>query len=315
MIDDHRATRREFLRQAARCAAAGVLTPSLALAGGESRQSQGRGAWEIGIYTRPWAAHDYRVAFDAMAAAGFKYAGLMTAKGKNGLVVSIGTTSEEAHRVGEEARSRGLKINSVFAGGFPLLKDDLRPGIEGLKRLLDNTVAAGGTLLLLGGVGEAELQAPYYRIVAECCAYAAEKGLWISIKPHGGLNATGPQCRKCIERVGRKNFNLWYDPGNIFFYSAGKLDPVIDATTVDGIVRGMSVKDYKAPLQVDVTPGTGQVNFPAVMARLKKGGFTSGPLVIECLAPGDLRFLLAEAKKARQFVEDLARAKSDAVER
>ena len=44
------------------------------------------------------------------------------------------------------------------------------------------------------------------------------------------------------------------------------------------------------------------------MARLKKGGFTSGPLVIECLAPGDLGFLLAEAKKARQFVEDLVRA-------
>jgi sugar phosphate isomerase/epimerase len=308
MIEPHRSTRREFLGQAAGCAAVGVLTSCLARAGGESPEKQGREAWEIGIYTRPWAAHDYRVAFDAMAAAGFKYAGLMTAKGKSGLVLSTGTTSEEAHRVGEEARSRGLKINSVYGGGFPVRKNDLRPGIEGLEKLLDNTAAAGGTSLLLGGIGDAELQTPYYKIAAECCGYAAEKGLWMVVKPHGGLNATGSQCRKCIAQVSRKNFALWYDPGNIFYYSAGKLDPVSDAATVDGIVRGMSVKDYKAPLKVDVTPGAGQVNFPAVMARLKKGGFTSGPLVIECLAPGDLGFLLAEAKKARQFVEDLVRA-------
>jgi hypothetical protein len=41
------------------------------------------------------------------------------------------------------------------------------------------------------------------------------------------------------------------------------------------------------------------------MARLKAGGFTGGPLIIECLAPGDLDQTLAEAKKARQFVEQL----------
>jgi sugar phosphate isomerase/epimerase len=53
------------------------------------------------------------------------------------------------------------------------------------------------------------------------------------------------------------------------------------------------------------TPGTGVVNFPKVLARLKRGGFTGGPLVIECLAPGNLPQLLAEAKKARTFVETL----------
>jgi sugar phosphate isomerase/epimerase len=53
---------------------------------------------------------------------------------------------------------------------------------------------------------------------------------------------------------------------------------------------------------VALTPGTGIVNFPKVMARLKQGGFTSGPLVVECLAPGDLPHLAAEAAKARQFL-------------
>ena len=129
-----------------------------------------------------------------------------------------------------------------------------------------------------------------------------------AIKPHGNRNSSGAECRKCVEMVGQKNFALWYDPGNVFFYSKGELDPVVDAAAVDGIVRGMSVKDYMPPMRVELTPGTGKVNFPAVMARLKKGGFISGPLVIECLADGDSRFLVEEAKKARKFVEDLVRA-------
>ena len=62
------------------------------------------------------------------------------------------------------------------------------------------------------------------------------------------------------------------------------------------------------PKRVDVTPGTGKVDFRALMARLKQGGFTGGPLVIECLAPGELPALLAEAKKARAFVEEVVGA-------
>ena len=158
---------------------------------------------------------------------------------------------------------------------------------------------------MMGGVGDAAIFDAYYKAVAECCDYAAAKKIGISVKPHGGLNATGPQCLKTIEQVGNTNFRLWYDPGNIFYYSNGELDPVADAGTVDGLVVGMSVKDYVHPKKVDVTPGTGKVDFKAVLSRLKTGGFTAGPLVVECLAPGDDAATLAEAKKARTFVEEL----------
>mgnify|MGYP002400645916 CR=1 FL=1 len=150
----------------------------------------------------------------------------------------------------------------------------------------------------MGGIGDQKLYEPYYKAIAECCDYAAAKGMGISVKPHGGLNATGPQCRKTIEFVGHKNFRIWYDPGNSFYYSDGKLDPIDDAPSVDGLVIGMSVKDYKHPKDVSVTPGTGQVDFPTVLAKLKAGGFTAGPLIVECLAPGDLPHTLEEARKA-----------------
>jgi len=47
------------------------------------------------------------------------------------------------------------------------------------------------------------------------------------------------------------------------------------------------------------------VNFGKVMARLRRGGFTGGPLVVECLERGDAAQVTAEAKKARAFLEKL----------
>jgi sugar phosphate isomerase/epimerase len=296
-------SRRRFLAQSLAVPAAGWLAAAVAGHTASAADAAKPAGWQIGIFTRPWDRWEYRVALDAIAEAGFKHAGLMTAKGPGGLVLSMDTPLDEARKIGEEAKKRGLAIPCVYGGGFPL--DSLEKGVRGFRRLIDNTAAAGCPALMLGGVADPKQQVPYYKTIAACCDYAAEKGVGLSVKPHGGLNANGPQCRKCIELVGHKNFGLWYDPGNIFFYSQGKLDPVDDAATVDGLVRGMSVKDYLPPQRVDVTPGTGKVNFPAVMARLIKGGFTSGPLVIECLAPGDLKALVVEARKAREFLETL----------
>ena len=261
--------------------------------------------WQIGCYTRPWANYDYRVALDAIAEAGFKYAGLMTTKSeKSNLIISVDTSLEEAQQVGREVKKRGLKVPSVYGGGIPVAKS-LKAGIEGMKKLIDNCAACGATNLLMGGTGNEKLFKLYYKAIAECCDYAEEKGLGISIKPHGGLNATGPQCRKTIEMVGHRNFGIWYDPGNIYYYSEGKRDPVDDAPTVDGLVVGMCIKDYKHPKNVAITPGTGQVDFPAVFARLKKGGFTRGPLIIECLDPGDAERTIVQARKTRFFLEEL----------
>ena len=303
-----RISRRDFLDGTLKVGAAGLVASCTT---GYASSAATTDQWQIGCYTRPWAKYDYRVALDAIAEAGFKYAGLMTTKSKTGnLVISVSTTIDEAHQVDEEVRKRELKVPSVYGGAIPVAKS-LKAGIEGLRKLIDNCAACNVGNLLMGGIGNADLYDAYYKAIAECCDYAAEKGMGISIKPHGGLNATGPQCRKTIEMVGHKNFRIWYDPGNIFFYSEAKLNPIDDAPTVNGLVIGMCIKDYKHPKNVAVTPGTGMVDFPAVFARLKQGGFTGGPLVVECLEPGDLKHTLAEAKKTREFLEELTGQKKN----
>lgn len=304
-------SRRAFLERSARVAATGLagsyVTSLSASASGQSTD----GLWQIGCYTRPWDKYDYRAALDAIAGAGFKYAGLMTTSSKTHLVISVDTTLEEAQQVREEVKKRNLQVLSVYGGDIAAAKS-LKAGIEDLRKLIDNCAACGAKNLLMGGTGDKQVYQAYYKAIAECCDYAAEKGISISIKPHGGLNATGPQCRKAVEIVAHKNFRIWYDPGNILYYSDGQLDPVADAATVDGLVTGMCVKDYRHPKNVAVTPGTGQVNFPAVLARLKKGGFTGGPLIVECLEPADAEKTLGEAKKVRLFLENLTGQKPQA---
>ncbi len=257
--------------------------------------------WQIGCFTRPWAGYDYRVAFDAMAEAGFRYAGLMTSK--SGYVITKDTSPEQAASIGEDAKSRDLKIGSIY-GSFDVRKS-VATGITEFKRLIDNSSICGCPNLLLGGIANPDLVENYYKVVAECCDYAAGKGVGITVKPHGPLNSTGRECRPLIDKVGHKNFRLWYDPGNIYYYSDGKLNPVDDASEVNGLVAGMSVKDFRMPKDVDVTPGTGMVDFPGVMKQLKKGGFKKGPLIVECLSKGDLSFINSEARKARQFIENI----------
>ena len=290
-------TRRSFLRQTAGAGLAGVLAGSLPAA-----SERERSPWRIGCFTRPWDQHDYRIALDAIAEAGFKEAGLMTTKSESRLVISPATPLEEARRVGEEVSQRGLTVPSVYGGGIPV-GTSLEAGIAALRRLIDNCAACGARTVMMGGIGDPNLYDRYYTAIAECCPYAAEKRIEITLKPHGGLNATGPQCRRSIERVGHPAFRLWYDPGNIFYYSDGVLNPIDDAASVDGIVTGMCIKDYRYPKDVLLTPGTGLVDFSAVLKRLSAGGLRGGPLVVETLARGTLAETLVEAKRARRFVE------------
>jgi sugar phosphate isomerase/epimerase len=316
MTTQNTATRRGFLARTAAAAATGLVAPNVLARSAHAAGQGPAGGFRVGMYTRPWDQLDYRTALDAIAEAGFKNAGLMTTntEGRR-LVIQADTSPEECEKIGREVKSRGMSIPSIYGGGIGVQKS-LEIGIQDLRRLIDNCTAAGARSLLMGGIGNPKLYDVYYKAIAECCDYAAEKKLPITVKPHGGMNATGSQCRKCIEAVGHPDFSLWYDPGNIFFYSDGKLNPVADAADVDGLVRvGMCIKDFtmsteegKLKKDVWVTPGTGMVDFPAVLARLKKGGFTGGELVIECVArpdPSDLPAILTEAKKAREFVESL----------
>ncbi|MCA9133897.1 MAG: sugar phosphate isomerase/epimerase [Planctomycetales bacterium] len=291
-------TRRTFVQRTMLAGAAlGMVSPAKAAEKAAGPYFEDRG-WLLGCWTRPWAAHDYRVGFDAIAEAGFQYVALTGAKTRTGRVISAGTTLEEAAEVGQEARQRGLTITTVYGGDAALEK-----GPQVLQKMIALCKAAGGWSVMLSSVGKEDSYEASCKALAQCCQDAAAHQLAVVLKPHGGTTGTGPQLRDCLQRVDQPNFTLMYDPGNIFYYSQGKIDPVEDCEAVQGLVTGMSIKDYLPPDQVMLTPGTGRVRFPLLMKKLSSGGFGDGPLMIEALSPGDLPHTLAEAKKAKAFVE------------
>jgi len=297
-------SRRCFLAATAKLGAVTAVASTVqSVFGVNAEVASAKPVWQLGCYTRPFDQFDYRVAMDGIAEAGFKFVGLLTTNSKEWVMIKTTTPVKDVQTMSDEAKNRGLSVLSIY-GDFSAAEPS-EVAIRGLKQLIDDSVICGCPNLMLGGTTDEKLYPLYYKTIAECCDYAAAKGVGLSIKPHGGQNATGLQCRKAIELVGRKNFGLWYDPGNIFYYSDGKLDPAADAATVDGLVVGMSVKDFQPPKEVLVNIGSGKVDFPAVFARLKKGGFTHGPLIVECLARGSLENVKAAAKKARQFLEEL----------
>jgi sugar phosphate isomerase/epimerase len=270
-----------------------------------TRAADEPGRFDLGCFTRPWDQWDYRVALDGIAEAGFRHAGIMTSKGKSWVTINVASTPDEVREIARECAQRQLKIACIYGGDFPVAKS-VADGIAGLKTLIDHAALCSCPHLMLGGTTDETLFAPYYRVVRECCDYAALQGVRLSIKPHGGQNATGPQCRAILEQVGHSSFGLWYDPGNIFYYSKGQLDPVNDSTTVDGLVVGVSVKDSLPPQEVLVNPGTGKVQFSSVFRHLVRGGFRRGPVLIECLAKGTTPAeVTANARQARAFLEAL----------
>ncbi len=260
-------------------------------------------SYQIGCYTRPWDQHSLPIALDGVAEAGYRHVGLMSAGGAVRILITSETTPATATEIRREVERRSLGVLSVY-GTFELA-DEAETAQANLRRLIDRCAEVQSPGLLLGGTTNPAEWEPYCRAIASSVDHAAVQGVTLSVKPHGGLNATGGQCRRMIERVDHPAFRLWYDPGNIFYYSEGTLSPSDDAAAVDGLVVGMSIKDFLPPKNVLVTPGNGRVDFPAVLRRLRAGGFRAGPLLVECVSPGSPERITAEARRARAFVERL----------
>ena len=148
------------------------------------------------------------MALDQIAAAVFQHAGLMTCKGRPGnLVLSADTTVDEAASIGEEVKRRGLMVPSVYGGGIPVAKS-LEAGIDGMRRLIDNCVAAGAESLLMGGSGAEKCSTCTTRRLPSVRLRGRE-----GTADHGQaawrLELEGPAMPQCIEPVGHKNFSLW----------------------------------------------------------------------------------------------------------
>jgi sugar phosphate isomerase/epimerase len=138
--------------------------------------------------------------------------------------------------------------------------------------------------------------------MADASAEAEKHGIHIVLKPHGGGSGAAEEILRCIEKVSHPNFKIWYDAGNIIYYT-GK-DPVAELEPIARYVTGFCAKDCPSPKgEVMSQFGTGKVDFKAVFAKLAAAGF-NGPIMVEGVKVGTTADeTTANARANREFLE------------
>ncbi len=261
--------------------------------------------WPIGCLNRPWFSDakgsNLDVALDSIQAAGYKLAGLLT-RTKTEPLIGSDATPEYLAELKKKIAERGLKANM---GALRTNNDlPLPEQIKDLRKQIDNGKTVGVEFLLTFGVDKAEHYENYYKLIADGAAYAQEHDLKLVLKPHGGGSGASEEILRCMEKVKHPNLKVWYDAGNIIFYT-GK-NPVEQLKPIAQHVTGFCAKDCdKQKGTVMRNFGTGKVDFRAVFTELKKAGF-NGPVMVECCELGGTAAIIAaNAKKNREFLEQL----------
>ena len=235
----------------------------------------------IGATTRPHNRLSYGEAFARIARAGYTDVAVFANEGQ--IPVRADCAPEEVAAVRAAAEAAGVATSMVLA------RTQLDLGVEGAvadyRRLIDNAAAVGAVWLLDLGTGDEARYDDYIEVMRGAAPHAAEAGLGISMKPHGGISLTVENLLETYARVDHPAFGISFDPGNIIYYTKGTRRPETDVgavadkvTTV--IIKDCAVKDGEP--DVMVTAGDGLVDFPAVLGQLLEAGF-SGPLYVECV--------------------------------
>jgi sugar phosphate isomerase/epimerase len=142
----------------------------------------------------------------------------------------------------------------------------------------------------------------YRSLMRRLAPYAQEHGVTIAVKPHGGITTTGDDCLRVLQAVDHPAYRFCFDPGNLLHYANER--PETHLAELAPYAVAMCIKDETGGLRgsVNVTPGDGDVDFPAVFRILRDAGF-QGPCIIETLAARDTPEAVdAEARRAHQFL-------------
>ena len=242
----------------------------------------------------------YDVALKGIKEAGYKVTGLLT-RMPDEPFVGVDATPEYLENLKKKIKAAGLVANMGALRTRPDLALD--EAIKDTRKQIDNGKVLGLETLLTFGVDKQEHYETYYKMMADAADYAQEHGIKIVLKPHGGGSGAAEEIQRCMAKVNRPNFKIWYDAGNIVYYTG--LDPVEQLKPIAEHVTGVCAKDCNEQKGNVMIPfGTGKANFKGVFGELKKAGF-NGPVMVECAGGKNYAEVTAGARFNREFLEKL----------
>jgi len=294
--------RRKFIQTTAIAATAAATNISMTNAAEKTKGVR----WPIGCFNRPWMRSpkltlDYDAALGGIAAAGYKWTGLLTATEKEPFTGAT-ATAEHLKELKKKIAAHGLKASMAALR----TKNDLSLDgqIKDVRQQIDNGKFVGVEFLLTFGVDNAEHFENYIKVMRDAAAYSAERKLKLVLKPHGGESGGAEEILACMKKVSHPNFKIWFDAGNIIYYEGR--DPLEQLKQLAEHVTGFCAKDCdKQKGSVWLQFGAGKVDFPAVFGELKKAGF-NGPVMVECCGEASTAGeMTANARGNREYLEKL----------
>jgi sugar phosphate isomerase/epimerase len=279
----------------------GITTATAALASLPWLTSQAaeKPAWPIGCFNRAWTNWSYDDALDGIAAAGYKVTGLLS--GHRGEEFTSSKASPEyLTNLKKRIQQRGLAVNMTAIRFRP--EAPLTDNIADLHKQIENAARLELQFMLTFGVDQPKHYENFYRLMADAAGEGEKRGIHIVLKPHGGGSGASEEILRCLDKVGQPNFRIWYDAGNIIYYT-GK-DPVTELEPIAKYVTGFCAKDCPEPKgEVMSQFGTGKVDFKGVFAKLKAARF-NGPIMVEGVKVGATTDeTTANARANREFLE------------
>jgi sugar phosphate isomerase/epimerase len=285
--------RRDLLR----CA----IVAGAALGVSRSPRLGARVDWPIGCFNRPWTTWSFDDALQQIRAAGYHTVGLLT-RTKDEPFIAADASPEYLAKLKQRIAGSGLKAN--IAALRSLHNIPLADSIKEVRRQIEHADALALTDLLSFGVDRPEEYEHYYKVMSDAAAYAQERRIKLVMKPHGGSSGASDEIAAAIKAVQHPNFRIWYDAGNIIYYT-GK-NPVDELKPIARYVTGFCAKDCGTVAgDVMMQFGAGKVDFAAVFGTLKAAGF-DGPIMVECCKIGaSAEETMANARANRRFLEQV----------
>ena len=261
---------------------------------------------QLGCMNRPWTEHPFESALAGIRAAGFEHFALLRHRGKH--LLSPDSTAEEVDAIAAAVKAAGLGFTMI--PNFPRLDGSDEEALAATKRQIDHCKRVGARVLLEMGINKPALYERYYGVMRKAAEHAAEQGVTIAIKPHGGFSRTAEGTIDAVKRVDHPHYRIAYDPGNLLADPSGT--PEEFAQRMAPLTVAMCIKDATVTdgQRKAATPGEGRMDFRAIFRALRDAGF-DGPAAVENLA-GDgaatpLEEINASAKVAyRNLSEVLA---------
>lgn len=173
----------------------------------------------------------------------------------------------------------GLEATVLSGHSDLTTADGVEYAVKAIRWCADNGIPVMNTAIG-GHASQEEDEAGFLAGIGRVAAAADEAGVDVALEIHGDIMATGALTVPLLERIGHPRIKVAYDTANCEFY--GDTAAVDDLATMLPYLANVHLKDKRGGVKVwdFPEPGAGHVDFAALLAILRDGGY-DGPVSVE----------------------------------